>query len=82
VTRHEAGLSQVRPYRRQVFLLDAEHVDALTAGHFHGWDVEPVHHIGDGPELLGAGHAAPHQRHHRIGAVFLNVGVNALVHET
>ena len=29
----------------------------------------------------GAGHAAPHARHHRIGAVLLDVGVDALVDE-
>ena len=81
VPGNEAGLAEIGPHRRQVFLLDAEHVDALAAGDLHRRDGELVDHVGDGAQFLGAGHAAPHARHHRVGAVLLDVGVRALVDE-
>ncbi len=40
-----------------------------------------VDHVGDGAQFGRRGHAAPHARHHRIGAVLLDVGVHALVDE-
>ena len=62
-------------------LLHAEQVDALAAGHLHRRDVELVDHVGDGAQFGRRGHAAPHARHDRIGAVLLDVGVDALVDE-
>ena len=70
-----------RPDGRQVVLLHAQQVDALAAGDLDGRDVELVGHVGDGAQLRRRGHAAPHARHHRIGAVLLDVGVDALVDE-
>ncbi len=38
-------------------------------------------HVGDGAQFIGRGHAAPHARDDREGAVLLDVGVDALVDE-
>ena len=81
VAGDEAGLAEIGPDRRQVFLLDAEHVDALAAGDLDRRDLELVDDVGDGAQFVGVGHAAPHARHDRIGAVLLDVGVDALVDE-
>ena len=37
--------------------------------------------IGDGAQFIRRGQATPHPRHHRVGAVLLDVGVRALVDE-
>ena len=81
VAGDEAGLAEIGPDGRQVLLPDAQHVDALAAGDLDGRDVELVDDVGDGAQLLRRGHAAPHARHDRIGAVLLDVGVDALVDE-
>ena len=81
VTRDHAGLVEIAPYRRQVFLLDAQKVDALPARHLHGRDLELVRDIGNRAQLARRRHAAPHARHHGEGAVLLDIGVNALVDE-
>jgi hypothetical protein len=65
----------------QVFLLDAEQVDALAAG-----DLDRRHLVLLGASAMarssaGVGQAAPHARHDRVGAVLLDVGVGALVDE-
>ena len=78
----EAGLAEIGPHRRQVFLPDAQHVDALAAGDLHRRDLELVDDVGDGAQFVGVGHAAPHARHHRIGAVLLDIGVDTLVDKT
>ncbi len=44
--------------------------------------LELVGHVGNRPQLAGRGHAAPHPRHDRIGAVLLDVGVDTLVDVT
>ncbi len=77
-----AGHADVGPHGLQVFLFHAQQVDALAAGHFHHGDVVFVHGIGDAAQLGGRGLAAPHARNHGVGAVFLDVGVAALVDET
>ena len=46
-----------------------------------GGDLVFVHHIGDAPQFLGAGLAAPHARDHAVAAVLLDVGVAAFVDE-
>ena len=81
VAGHHAGLVQVGPDRGQILLLDAEQVDALAAGDLDGRDLELVGDVGDGAQFARRGDAAPHARHHRIGAVLLDVGVDALVDE-
>ena len=65
----------------QVFLLHAQQVDALAAGDLDGGDLVLVGRVGNAAQLVGCGAAAPHARHHRVGAVFLDVGVAALVDE-
>ena len=78
---NHASIVQIGPDRGEVFFFYPQHVDALTAGDFHRRNVEFLHHIGDGAQFLGAGHAAPHARHDGIGAVLLDVGVHAFVDE-
>ena len=72
---------ELRPHRRQVFLPDAEQVDALAAGDLDGRNLELVGDVGDGAQLVRRRQAAPHARHHRERAVLLDVGVHALVDE-
>src|SRR6185437_15485151 len=79
---HQAGLVEIGPDRGQLILARAEHVDALSARHFHGRNVVPVGRIGDGAQFVGRGDAAPHARHDGIGAVLLDIGVDALIDET
>src|SRR5262249_10124680 len=75
------GHFQIPPYAREVFLFDAEQINALTAGDLDHWHVVFVGHIGDAAQLLGRRHAAVHARHYAKGAVFLNVGVNTVIDE-
>ena len=77
----EAGGVEVGPDGGKLLLAHAEQVDPLPAGDLHRRDGEFVDDVGDGAQFRGAGHAAPHARHHRIGAVLLDVGVDALVDE-
>src|SRR5690606_3704015 len=58
---------------------DAQQVDALPARHLHQRDGVLVGHIGNAAQLGRVGDPAPHARHHRIGAVLLDVGVHAFV---
>ncbi len=81
MARHKPGLVEVAPHGGQVFLLHAQQVDALAAGHLDGRDVELLRHGGDGVQFGRRGHAAPHARHHAVGAVLLDIGVHALVDE-
>ncbi len=72
---------QVFPDTRQVFLPDAQQVDALAAGDLDHRHLILVRHIGDAPQLGGIGNAAPHAWNDRIGTILLDVGVGALVDE-
>src|SRR5690606_5551122 len=77
-----AGLhSQVAPDIDQVFLAHAQQVYALAAGDLDHGDGVLVGHVGDAAQFGGIGDAALHLRHHREGAVLLDVGVRALVDE-
>ena len=82
MTRDEPGLAEVGPDGRKVLLLHAQKIDALAAGDFDGGDIELLRHIGDGAQFRRGGDATPHPRHHRIGAVLLDVGVHPLVDKT
>ena len=81
MARDQARLAEIAPHRGQIFLPDAQQVDALSAGHLHGRDAELFRHDGDGVQFGGRGQAAPHARHHAVGAVLLDIGVHALVDE-
>ena len=81
VAGDHAGALRSAQTRGQVLLLDAQQVDALAAGDLDGRDRELVDHVGDGAQLARRRHAAPHARHDRVGAVLLDVGVDALVDE-
>src|SRR5690606_29267933 len=71
----------VGPDGGEVFLFDAEQVDALAACDLDGGYLELVGHVGDGAQFLRIGHTAPHAGHDGIGAVLLDIGVDALVDE-
>ena len=79
MARDHAGLVEVGPDRRQILFLHTEEVDALAAGDLHRRDVELVGDVGNGAQLARRRDAAPHPRHHRIGAVLLDVGVHPLI---
>src|SRR5690606_20706745 len=77
-----AGLhAQVAPDIDQVLLLHSQQVDALAAGDLDHAHLVLLGHVGDAAQLRRTGHAALHLRHHREGAVLLDVGVGALVDE-
>jgi hypothetical protein len=75
VAGDHAGRAQIGPHPGQVVLLDAEQVDARAAGHLHRRHLVLVGDVGDGAQLGRRGQAAPHARHHAVGAVLLDVGV-------
>ncbi len=78
---NHAGGVEISPDGGQVFLPDAEDVEPLAAGHLDHRRIVFLHHIGNRAQFLGVGEAAPHARHHRIGAVLLDIGVQPLVDE-
>src|SRR5882724_8340475 len=67
--RVAAGHADVLPDIDQVFLLDAQQVDALAAGDLDGGDVVLVDRVGDAAQFVGRGLAAPHARDDRVAAV-------------
>ena len=73
--------AEVFPHARQVFLLDAEQVDALAAGELDHRHVVLHRHLGDAHQLVGRRHAAVDARDDRERAVLLDVGVDAIVDE-
>lgn len=73
------GHVEVFPDGRQVVLLHPQQVDALATGDLDHRHLVLVGDVGDAPQLGGVGHAAPHPRYHRVGAVLLDVGVGAFV---
>jgi hypothetical protein len=75
------GHADVLPHGHQVFFFDPQQVDALAAGDLDGGNFVLVHRIGNAAQLAGGGLAAPHARDHAVGAIFLDVGVAALVDE-
>ncbi len=79
VARDHAGLVEIAPDGGKIFLLHAEEIDALSAGHLDGRDLELVGHVGDGAQLVGGGQPAPHARHDGVGSVLLDIGMHALV---
>ncbi len=72
---------QIGPDSGQILLLDAEDIEPLAASHLHHTRPELIDHIGNSPQFTRIGDAAPHARHHRVGAVLLDIGVHALVDE-
>ena len=72
---------QVLPDFRQVIFLDAQQVDALATGDLDHRHLVLVGNIRNAAQLGSIGHAAEHAGHHRVGAVFLDIGVGALVDE-
>ncbi len=81
VSGDQPRIGQVRPDRRELLLLDAEHVDALAAGDLDRRHAVFFGGVGDRPQLARVGQAAPHPRHDRKSAVLLDVGVRPLVDE-
>ena len=73
------GHADVFPDIDQVFLLDAQQVDALSAGDLDRRNLVLVDRVGDAAQLARIGFAAPHTRDHAVGAILLNVGMAALV---
>ena len=82
MTRYHACGIKIGPNRRKVFLLHTQKIDALTAGNLDRRDVEFIGNIGNRAQFARVGQAAPHARHHGIGAVFLDVGMHAFIDET
>ena len=71
--------TDIGPHTRQIFLLHTEQIDALTSGHLDRRNLVFVDRIGDTAQLVGCSLTTPHSRDHAEGAVFLDVGVRALV---
>jgi len=80
VARNQPRPVEIGPDGRKLLLPDAQQIDALAAGDLDGRN--PALFVGDGAQRTGRGQAAPHPRHHRIGAVLLDVGMHPLVDET
>ena len=59
----------------------AEQIYTLPACHLNRRDVVFISYISDAAQLLWRGYAAIHARHYRKCAVFLYVGVGALINE-
>ena len=72
---------EVLPNLGQILLVHAKQIDALPAGDLHRRNSVFVHHVGDAAQIARRGDPAEHARHHRVGAVFLDVGMGALVDE-
>ncbi len=72
------GVDEPFPDRGQLLDPGTEHVDALTAGHL---DVQPEipRDLPDDDELFGGALTTGHPRHHRVGAVLLDVGEEVVV---
>jgi hypothetical protein len=62
VRRRHARTVELRPHGRQVFLLDAQQVDALAAGDLDRRNLELVGDVGDGAQLVRAWSWPPHMR--------------------
>src|SRR5690606_20034246 len=72
---------QFFPDGGQVFFFYAQQIYALAAGDFDHGDLVLVGYISNAAQLRGVGDAAPHARNDGIGAILLNVGMHALVHQ-
>jgi hypothetical protein len=70
---------EILPDADQVFLADAEQVDALAAGHLDRRHLVLLGDVGDAPQLGRGGQPTPHPRHDRVGSVLLDVGVRTFV---
>ena len=81
MSRDHAGGIEISPNGRQVILLDPEKINALAAGDLDRRDLELVGDVGDGAQFVRRGHAAPHARYDRVGAVLLDIGVGAFIDE-
>src|SRR3546814_18995619 len=55
MARDHAGRVKIGPDAGQVFLLHAEQIDALAAGHLDGGDIVFIRNIGAGAQFLGTG---------------------------
>ena len=82
MARYEACLAKVLPDGGKILFLHAQHVDALAASHLDSRYGELVDNIGNRPQFAGRCHAAPHARDDGVGAILLDVRVNALVDES
>src|ERR1051325_2171660 len=77
--RLAAGHAKVCPNVWQIRFLHAEKIDALAACYFDHRNFVFFGDIGDAAELFSGSDAAAHARYDGKRAVFLNVGVNAVV---
>src|SRR3970040_1731823 len=77
----ESGGAQVAPNLRQVFFLDAEKMEPLSARELDRRHAVLLRDFRDRAKLFGRRDAAPDARHDRIRAVALNVAVRPLVDE-
>jgi hypothetical protein len=78
VAGFEAGGDQFFPDQRQLFHAGAEQVDALAAGDL-GVEAVLLGHLADRDQAIGRDFAAGHARHHRVGAVLLDIAEEVVV---
>jgi len=76
------GHSEVRPNFRQVGFFDAEEIDTLAACDFDHRHVVFFRDVGYAAKFFSGSDAAAHARDDGESAIFLNVGVDAVIDET
>ncbi|NUA48915.1 hypothetical protein HAT94_02203 [Dickeya solani] len=78
VAGFKPGVDQFLPDSRQLLQPRAEQIDPLTAGNF-GVQVVAFGHLTDSDQPLRGDLAAGNARHHRVSAVFLDIGQETVV---
>src|SRR5207244_1592421 len=74
-----AGHAEIFPDQRQVFLGDAQQIDALAAGDLDHGDVIFFRDFADADEIIRAGDAAVHAGDDAECAVILDIGMDAVI---
>src|SRR5690606_28248348 len=73
------GHVEFLPDMRQVVLSHSQQVDALPARNLDHGNLIFLGNVGNAAQLRWTGHSTPHAGHDRVRAIFLDVGVDALV---
>ena len=76
------GHTKIGPDSWQVRLLYTQQIDSLAASNLHHANLILFRNVGDATQFIRRGHAAANARDHRKCAVFLNIGVHAVVDES
>ncbi len=78
MARFESRIHELLPDLRQLLHPRTKEIDPLPAGDF-GIQVVAFGHLADGDQAVRRDLSSGDARHHRIGAIFLDIGKEAIV---